>query len=78
MMQTSFINKFWTKVEIWRETARQRQAIIDGGQALAKDIGVSYATLTCESQRPYGDAPSEQKPVVSIRSKKLQKMRFIH
>lgn len=78
MMQTSIINKFWTKIELWRETARQRQAVIDGGQALAKDIGVSYATLTCESQRPSWETSGEQKPVVSIRSKKLQKMRFIH
>lgn len=85
MMQTSFINKFWNKVETWRETARQRQALIEGGQALAKDIGVSYATLTYESQRPCWDAPlnastqqNYQKPVVSIRSKKLHKMRIVH
>jgi uncharacterized protein YjiS (DUF1127 family) len=84
-MQASFINRFWTKVELWRETARQRQALIEGGQALAKDMGVSYATLTCESQRSCWDAPLEvkgqqsyQKPVVSIRSKKLHKMRFMH
>lgn len=84
-MQTSFINKFWTKVEIWRETARQRQALLDGGEALAKDIGVSYATLTCESQRPCWDTPLDQKaqkryqkPLISIRSKKLHKMRIIH
>ncbi len=81
MDQTSLMSKLQNGLKTWLETARQRRALRTGGQALAKDIGISYATLTHEAQRSCWDTDSQkkdQKPIVSIRSKRLQKLRIIN
>lgn len=77
-MQTSLLNKILVKLDHWKETAHQRQSVLAGGHELAKDIGVSYATLQFELSHHGKPKDPSQKPVVTISSKKIHKLKIVH
>lgn len=84
MLRNSVVNIITTKLQHWKETARQKQEMKISGVALAKDMGISYETLMFEGQRPHQNdriltpVSKQLKPVVNIRSKLFHKIRTIH
>lgn len=84
MMQTSLIHRLKMKFEHWKEIAGQRHALLYGGQALAKDLGVSTATLQYEARQPAkgmknnGRNLNHKTQVVKFSSKAFHKAKMLH
>lgn len=84
MMQTSLLYRLKMKFEHWKEIAGQRNALRYGGQDLAKDLGVSTATLQYEAQQLAKGMKDNQRslnhkqPVVRFSSKAFRKAKMLN
>ena len=52
----SLLLRLWFQLETWQERSRQRHALAQMGDHALKDIGLTYADVASEANKPFWKA----------------------